>query len=68
MRGRKTKAGNYHTGATKRKDRALLRGPSLASRPEDQAFTLSFSAFAMVTLTTLSAGFVIISWVCGLRT
>ena len=32
------------------------------------SFTLSFSALATVTLTCLSAGLVIISWVCGLRT
>lgn len=55
-------------------DRAKCEGPRNAARsftcdlPEDQAFTVSFSAFAMVTLTTLSAGLVIISWVCGLRT
>lgn len=37
-------------------------------RNADYAFTLSFSALAMVTLTCLSAGFVIVAPVAGLRT
>ncbi len=52
---------------------ALTDGPvpvhrRARARDRDQALTLSFSALATVTLTCLSAGFVIISWVCGLRT
>lgn len=42
----------------------VMRGPRAGmQRNGDQAFTLSFSALAIVTLTTLSAGLVIISWV-----
>ncbi len=54
-------------GPETREAAQVMRGP-LCGESRDQAFTLSFSALAMVTLTTLSAGFVIISWVCGLRT
>ena len=46
----------------------MLRGPFWMRMPGNQAFTLSLSALAMVILTTLSAGLVIISCVWGLRT
>ncbi len=39
-----------------------------APLPQDQLLTLSFSAFAITTLTALSAGFVRDSPVAGLRT
>ena len=50
------------------KEKGRPEGRPHILRKADQAFTLSFSAFATVTLTCLSAGLVIISWVCGLRT
>ena len=63
-----TRRGGPDAGPKNEKDRAGLRGPLIGDHAPDQAFTLSFSALAMVILTTLSAGLVIISCVCGLRT
>ncbi len=72
MRGRAQGAaggfGGKSGGRQMKQGRAVMRGPSCRTSARDQAFTLSLSALAMVTLTTLSAGLVIISWVCGLRT
>ena len=42
--------------------------PFVNAQPKAYSFTLSFSAFAMVILTTLSASFLNCSPVAGLRT
>jgi hypothetical protein len=57
-------------GAQKKEDPTFSGRASGSSRLccGDQPFTLSFRAFATVILTTLSAGFEIISPVEGLRT
>ena len=60
--------GNSLAGIAGRGLRQRLLRDTMPAAGSDQALTLSFSAFAMVTFTTLSAGLVIISWVCGLRT
>lgn len=51
-----------------KKGHPLQDGPEFQGDRSDQPFTASFSAFAMVTFTALSAGLVMVSPVAGLRT
>ena len=58
-----------HWDQATQKKRAADGDPELSKRKSaDQPFTLSFRAFAMVILTTLSASLWICSPVAGLRT
>jgi hypothetical protein len=66
----RSSARTIHSCPKTRKGRALRPGATLSRLSGDgnQPLTLSFSALAMVTLTCLSASFLICSPVAGLRT